>query len=1119
MNLLPIRPQAEPSPGLTIRLLGDFAVTHGDEPITLAHMPRLQALLTYLLLHRQAPQSRRHMAFLFWPDSAEKQALTNLRKQLLYLRQVLPHCDALLVMDRQSVYWLPGTLITLDVETFQTALAEAATAPDSQAIVALRRAVACYAGELLPGCYDEWIFAEREALHTQYGHALERLIQLLEAQRAHADAIGYSEQLLRHDPLREATYRQLMRLHALNGDRAAALRVYHACLTQLREELGVDPEEETQAAYERLLHQQTQPEATPTLAANAPFVGRETEWQTLQRLWRTVQRGSPHFVLLAGEAGIGKSRLAEELLHWAHHQGIATAHTRAYAAEGRLAYAPVMEWLRSPAVRPHLRKIAPAWLTELARLLPELLTEWPALPPPAPLTQSWQRRHLFEALTRALFATGQPLVLLLDDLQWCDQETLAWLHFLLRFTDSAPPADAPVARLLLIGTARLPDEVPTDHPLQTLLIGLQGSGQLTQLNLARFTAEETALLACRMAALALQTGALRQLYEDTAGNPLFVVETIRATLEQEPVVEPQNHPTAQRLATVGNGHGLVTAIPPKVLTVIQGRLGQLSPAARNLSEWAAVIGREFTLDLLQMASKLPESAAVAALDELWQRRIIREQGADTYDFSHDRIRDVAAAGISRVRRRHQHRCVAEALERQSPGQVDSVAAQIATHYEAAGVIEQAIVYYQQAAEVALRIYANQAAITYLNRALELLHTRPSNRIDAEREYQLLLMVGTPLVAVEGHGSQTLCDHYLNALTLAKQLNYPPDPAILRILAIYYLTHRQFDLAYNFGWELLNIAQSAPQTVDAFLYVEGCYTLGVISFWQGRFQQSRQHLERGIGAYDRRHHARHVAHYGQDPGVVCLSRLAWTLWYLGYPEQALQCSRQALDLATLLKHPFSIGYALMWRQWLVYDMCDQTSAAEAAALIQAAQKQFELSAANRALDLVITGKTFITGGQAEQGMRLIRAGIEAASLSQYDRMFKAHFQAILAQALMTLGDYDQAQHAIQDALDHIATYHDGYYKAELHRLQGEILLAAGESAASVEACFHQALTIARDQEAKAIELRATTSLARLWAQQSKRREAYALLAEIYDWFTEGFDTADLQAAQALLAQLA
>jgi DNA-binding SARP family transcriptional activator len=1118
MNLLPIRPQAEPSPGLTIRLLGDFAVTHGDEPITLAHMPRLQALLTYLLLHRQAPQSRRHMAFLFWPDSAEKQALTNLRKQLLYLRQVLPHCDALLVMDRQSVYWLPGTLITVDVETFQTALAEAATAPDSQAIVALRRAVACYAGELLPGCYDEWIFAEREALHTQYGHALERLIQLLEAQRAHADAIGYSEQLLRHDPLREATYRQLMRLHALNGDRAAALRVYHACLTQLREELGVDPEEETQAAYERLLHQQTQPEATPTLAANAPFVGRETEWQTLQRLWRTVQRGSPHFVLLAGEAGIGKSRLAEELLHWAHHQGIATAHTRAYAAEGRLAYAPVMEWLRSPAVRPHLRKIAPAWLTELARLLPELLTEWPALPPPAPLTQSWQRRHLFEALTRALFATGQPLVLLLDDLQWCDQETLAWLHFLLRFTDSAPPADAPVARLLLIGTARLPDEVPTDHPLQTLLIGLQGSGQLTQLNLARFTAEETALLACRMAALALQTGALRQLYEDTAGNPLFVVETIRATLEQEPVVEPQNHPTAQRLATVGNGHGLVTAIPPKVLTVIQGRLGQLSPAARNLSEWAAVIGREFTLDLLQMASKLPESAAVAALDELWQRRIIREQGADTYDFSHDRIRDVAAAGISRVRWRHFHRCVAEALERQSLGQVDSVAAQIATHYEAAGVIEQAIVYYQQAAEVALRIYANQAAITYLNRALELLHTRPSNRIDAEREYQLLLMVGTPLVAVEGHGSQTLCDHYLNALTLAKQLNSPPDPAILRILAIYYLTHRQFDLAYNFGWELLNIAQSAPQTVDAFLYVEGCYALGVISFWQGRFQQSRQHLERGIRAYDRRHHARHVAHYGQDPGVACLSRLAWALWYLGYPEQALQGIRQALDLATRLKHPFSTEYALTWMQWLSHDLQDQVVAANVDELIITQQAQPTMPTMIQPLRSVIRGKNLVASGQVAEGMELIYTGIEMAAVNRYEFMFKSHFQAILAQALLRVGDSVQAKTAVDVALTHVTRYGDNYYLAELYRLKGEILLAEGKSHEIVEQNFQQALAIAREQQAKSLELRAAMSLARLWDQQGRRAEAHMLLAELYDWFTEGFDTVDLQEAHRMLEQL-
>ncbi|MCE7985121.1 MAG: hypothetical protein DYG89_28445 [Caldilinea sp. CFX5] len=1137
-STIPPQPASPQPPGLTVRLLGEFVLYAGAEPITQVNTPRLQALLTYLLLHRQAPQSRRHLAFLFWPDSMEARALTNLRKQLLYLRQALPACDRLLAMDRQGVHWLPGAVIELDVERFRAALAAAADLADSQAIPLLRQAIACYTGELLPGCYDEWIFAEREALHTQYGHALERLSGLLEAQRSYDEAIAYSEQLLRHDPLHEPTYRRLMRLHALNGDRPAALRVYHTCLTQLREELGVDPDAETQGGYERLLQGSAVSTAQPELAAYAPFVSRQAEWQTLQQRWRSALGGQPQFVLIAGEAGIGKTRLAEELLGWAIHQGFGTARARCYAAEGRLTYAPVIEWLRTERLRAVRSKIETTWLTELARLLPELLQEQPTLRPPEPITQSWQRHHLFEAVSRALLALDQPLILLIDDLQWCDKETLALLHFLLRHAATLSPT-----KLLLLGTARLPDEVDTTHPLYELLNPLRGSATLTQLDLARLTESETNELAGRMVDRPLDGQTLQQLFRDTDGNPLFVVETMRATQGQ-----PHPNPPLVREGTldgasvpppswgrepIGRGGGqhfppttvpieaseaIVQHLPPKVLAVIQARLGHLSMTARELCEWAAIIGRAFTLDLLIAASKIETDKAVNGLDELWQRRIIREQGSDAYDFSHDRIRDVAAAGISRVRRQHLHRSVADALASQTVKPLDSIAAQIAAQYEAANRSEQAVTYYLHAAEAALRIYANQEAIAYLMRALALVQTQPANQRRAECEYQILLSLGPPLVNTQGYGARQLEEYYLAARQLAEGLNYPAEPALLRILAIYYLTHRKFELTYALGMELRQIAQTDPQNVDAFLYVESCYTLGVAAFWQGYFQQARQHLEAGIATYDRQQYAIHIAHYGQDPGVICLSRLAWTMWYLGYPEQALQYSRQAIDLAVRLKHPFSTWYAITWLEWLAYDMRDQSRLAEGAALIQTYQQQFEHSVANQALNLVISGMTLIADRQIDQGMQLIRAGIEAGSLSQYDLMFKTHFQAMLAQALAACGDYDQARHALQSALDHIATYHDGYYEAELHRLYGELLLTAGESAAEAELSFRKALNIARDQQAKSLELRSAMSLARLWGQQGRRAEAYTLLAEIYGWFTEGFDTADLQEAQRLLAAL-
>ena len=249
--------------------------------------------------------------------------------------------------------------------------------------------------------------------------ALERLTLLLEQQREYTEAIQAAQKLLRHDPLHEATYRHLMRLHALSGDRAAALRTYHTCSSVLERELATEPSPATREVYESLLRKDSSPDrpatSMPTLIAAAPLVGRYQEWARLQEVWQTAVARGPHLVLLAGEAGIGKTRLAEELLDWVARQGITTAVARCYPAEGDLVYAPVASWLRADSLRIDLTGLADVWLAEVARFVPELLTEKPGFPPPGPLTERWQRQRLFEALARAVLAAPQPLLLLLVD--------------------------------------------------------------------------------------------------------------------------------------------------------------------------------------------------------------------------------------------------------------------------------------------------------------------------------------------------------------------------------------------------------------------------------------------------------------------------------------------------------------------------------------------------------------------------------------------------------------------------------------------------------------------------------------------------------------------------------
>ena len=256
-----------------------------------------------------------------------------------------------------------------------------------------------------------------------------------------------------------------------------------------------------------------------TSASTYRLVGRQAEWQQLQTAWQRAVGGEAHLGLITGEAGIGKSRLAEELFNWVTRQGFTAAHTRSYGVEGSLSLAPITEWLRSGALRPHLASLDPVWLTEIARLLPEILSEYPALARPEPITEYGRRQRFFEALARGVLAAPQPLLLWIDDLQWCDQETLEWLHFLLRFEPRSP--------VLILGTARS-EESPPDHPLSALVRQLQADDRVAVIELSPFDAAETAKLASQVQGHTLDDVASVRLYRETEGNPLFVVEAVRA---------------------------------------------------------------------------------------------------------------------------------------------------------------------------------------------------------------------------------------------------------------------------------------------------------------------------------------------------------------------------------------------------------------------------------------------------------------------------------------------------------------------------------------------------------------------------------------------------------------
>ena len=1100
---------------LQIRLLGHFSITYQNAPLPAFTSPRLQAFLAYLLFHSRTPQPRQQLAFHLWPDSTEAQAHSNLRKAIHQLRRALPESDSFLHIDTRRVHWRPQVACTVDVDEFvvrrQAADQSAATDPARQQAL-LAEAVAFYQGDLLPGCYDEWLIPVRERLRQQWLETLERLVWVSEDRRDYATAIHHANHLLSAEPLAESTYQQLMRLHALIDDRAAALQVYHTCVTVLQRELGVEPGAAIQAAHTQLLAAAIpaglRPAPSSAPAGALRLVGRQAEWQHLRAIWQQTAQGQTNFCLLHGEAGIGKTHLAEEVRDWVARQGVITATTRSYAAEGALAYAPVVEWLRSPPLQTALSTLAEPWLTEVARLLPELLVERPTLPHPTPLTAEWQRQRLFEALARAFTSDGQPKLLLIDDLQWCDSETLAWLRYLRRFTHNHSSHPHRPAPLLILGTARS-EEIDAAHSLTTLLLDLRRNDEITELTLTPLNATETAELAVQLTTTPLTAEGAQSVYRQSEGNPLFVVEMVRSGMEDWQTGDSSS--SARRLS-----------LPPKVQSVIQRRLNHLSPAARQLLGLAATIGRSFSFELLQQASNHPEDELVQHLDELWQRGLVREQGIHIYDFSHDRIREAAYALVSPVQRSLWHKRVAQALEALYASDLDAVSAQLAVHYDRAGLVKQAIAYYQQAAAVAVTRFDHTDAIELLNTALYLLETSDHLATGTQLIIDLLLAKAASLRVVEGLvGTEISKVYKLIELIVAQVDDERTRFWAMHALRAFHGLSGQTEKAHRQAKQILALACKLEE--PEFLH-SAHHGLAVVNLQLGHFALAKHYAMQAEAIGQHRLNAQRTGSQTLlSSGItVHLDYLGLTLWLLGYPQQALTKIREALAEVQTLTDYLQVSTTLFYASFVYGYLRSADLAIAPVEQMLMLDDRYRIPI-NSAGVLVALGWLFAQQGKLIEGITEMRTGIDKMNAMNH-MMFQTHRLAWLAEAQLQAEDWATAGATLDEAVAMSDQSGQRSADAELYRLRGEWLLrSAGADPkpavqTAAENAFQQALTIARTQAAKSFELRAAMSLCRLWQQQGKRAEAHNLLAAIYSWFTEGFDTADLQEAKALLAAL-
>jgi DNA-binding SARP family transcriptional activator/tetratricopeptide (TPR) repeat protein len=861
---------------LRVSLLGEQSIIDDPAGSVRARSSRAIVLIAFLAVHAGSPQARQRIAGLFWPESTDAQALTNLRRELHHLRQLLGD-EASLVVTSRDLCWRDTKTCRVDVRVFDSerraAWAAAAADDDDGILRHASAAIAAYRGDLLPGVYEDWLLDARSQLERQCVD----LCDLVSAARARtgdlAGAVEAARRRVRLQPLEEVGYRTLMELQADLGDRSGAISTYHHCASVLERELGVAPDPTTRKAFQRLVAH-ARPAAGP-LAADpgrpgppaAQLFGRSAELRVLQDVWRAAVAGRRGLALVRGSAGVGKTRLVAEVAGVAWLQGAVVATAQCFGTAGQLALAPVADWLRNDAVQSSVATLDPAWRAEVGRLIPAAGNQGRGTGSRTK-ADSWQRHRFFEGLARALMAVRRPLLLVLDNIQWCDQETLAFITFCLGLADDA--------QLLVAATLR-EDNFDAGARLVDWIVRMRATGLLTEVSVGPLEVADTAHLAGAISGQRLPEADADLLHATTGGFPLYVIEAVRGAIG--------------------------TPLPVGDLAaVLRKRLEQGTQAAREVAGLAAAVGTNFTLNLLTEASDLDADLVVDAVDELWRRRIMREF-RDGYDFSHDLLRETAYAGISPPKRWLLHRRIAQALELLHAEDTDGVAAQLAEQYARAGRPEQAVAYYQRAAELAADMFAHAEAIRLHNKALSIIATLPAGRDRDSRELAVLEAMAAPLNARHGYSSPDLQRALERTIALAESLGRT-DSTVAGMAALWATQFVQGHTAGSYLTATRALDLADPQSE---LGGQAHFAVGGSAVSLGRPAEGLNHLELAAKLAS----GAAWLSVGIRPDVHGKAWAAHAYWLLGQDDDALGACREAIGLARTIDHPYSEAVALAY----------------------------------------------------------------------------------------------------------------------------------------------------------------------------------------------------------------
>ncbi len=1176
---------------LALSCLGPLQVTLAGQPVEGFKSNKVRALLVYLMAEADRPHRREQLAGLLWPDWPDSDALSNLRYALSNLRKVIGDRATdppFLAISRDSLQFNNRSDHWLDVASFmEETIIGAARTGDTADLASLEKALGLYQGSFLEGFsikdsanFEEWILLKRHQIDRRMLSTLSYLVKAEEAAGKYVQAQFWARKQLEMDPWSEPAHRQLMRTLALGGNRSAALRQFEECRQLLREELGVEPSQQTLDLSEQIRGGSLAPTVSyqvvdvergtrrPSfLSEDRPveekqlFVAREAELFRLRRSLELALEGNGQIVFVTGEAGSGKTALLQEFsrqaLAYVPDLIAAAGDCNAYTGLGD-PYLPFREILDSltgdveakwaagaisgeyarrlwdglPVVASLLAESSPGLINTFVpgTTLVERVASYPAWPQREAIVQrldrlsrtqlastsrraSAEQSDLFKQYTRLVqeLAAKKPLLIILDDLQWADLGSISLLFHLGRQLSNA--------RIMLVGAYRLEEiTIGQDgdrHPLEPVILELQREYGDMLINLNRAPGREFVEAIIDSEPNELTRSFRDQLAEHTRGHALFTVELLRDMQERGQLVRDANGLWIDQPSLDWE------RMPARVEAAIAERIGRLAQPLQEILQVASMEGEEFTAEIVARVLQTEERKIVQTLSSELDRKhrlvrplVVERQGSrrvSRYRFRNYLLQKYLYDKLDEIERTYLHEEVGKALEELYGERLRDIAVQLAWHYQEAGIAEKAVEYLIQAAEKALRLSAFKEAVTHLNQGFQSLRDSAEK---LEQELALQMAMGIVWQSVETIRAQEVMDTYTRARQLCIQTGKTARLSeVLGQIAVHHYVGAEYREAQAYAEEALIIAQQAG---DQLLEAIGNWYLGFMAFVQGQFEESRTYLERVVSFYDpETHHRGFIVNGGKDAGTGALSYMACCLWILGYPDQALSYSRQAITLARELGHPFSLADTLCFAGCLHSQLRGETAdlMAYAEELIQLAEER-------------VPG--WLGTGNAYKGIALGMAGDYQGSIKEIQSAvaierskgiwcFFSGIQGSLAHAQANIGHVEEGFITLEQTDERIDETGERYWEAELNRLRGELLLLAGDEMDGEEALM-KAIEIARRQAAKSWELRAATSMARFWSKQGKIKGARELLQPVYEWFIEGFDTSDLVEARQLLEEL-